>query len=81
MDEYPLKEYVLLDIENYIKESLQENPIDLKTIEQEIEWINTKLSLKQKLQDSLLTLRKIKAPLELELTIKHRIEELKKEEL
>lgn len=80
MDEYLLKEYVLQDVENYIKEFLQENGIDAKIIE-EVNAIQSKLPLKRKLQDSLLTLRKINAPLELDLMIKHRLEELNKEEL
>ena len=28
MDEYPLKEYILKDIENYVKDYVKENPID-----------------------------------------------------
>ena len=57
MDEYELKVYVLKEIENYIKEFVQEYkiPYNYLQIAEEIE----RESLKTKLQDSLLVLNKI----------------------
>lgn len=76
MDEYSSKEYVLNEIENYIKEFINHYSFinyDYRKIAEEIE--NT--SLKNKLQDSLLVLNRIKAPLELTLLIRRKINELK----
>ena len=78
MDEYSLKIYVLKDIENYIKDFVMEYPIDNFDYRKEAEIISSNLSLKRKLQDSLLVLNKIKAPLELILLVKRRINDLRK---
>lgn len=78
MDEYDLKVYVLKDIENYIKDFITVNPIsnfDYKNVAEEIE---KEVSLKTKLQDSLLVLNKIDGPIELILLIKKRIKKLNK---
>ncbi len=77
MDEYKLKEYILKDIEEYIKNFVALSPIANYNYNEVAENIKDTVSLKVKLQDSLLTLRKIKAPLELILMIKGRLEELK----
>lgn len=77
MDEYQSKVYILKDIEDYIKEFIVEYRIpnyDYKMVAEEIE----KESLKTKLQDSLLILNKVKAPLELTLLIRNRLNEMKK---
>ena len=77
IDEYKSKVYVLKDIENYIKEFINEYRIanyDYKKVAEEIE----KWPLKTKLQDSLLILNKVKAPLELTLLIRNRLNEMKK---
>lgn len=77
MDEYSSKVYVLKDIENYIKEFVEEYPLpnyDYRKIAEEIE----KIPLKTKLQDSLLVLHKIKGPLELTLLVRNRLNEMKK---
>ena len=77
MDEYSSKTYVLQDVENYIKEFIKEFPLpnyDYKKKAEEIENI----PLKTKLQDSLLVLNKIKAPLELTLLIRNRLNEIEK---
>lgn len=58
MDEYDLKIYVLKDIENYIRDYIETNPIDNYDYKKEAEKINDELSLKTKLQDSLLVLNK-----------------------
>lgn len=78
MDEYQSKVYILKDIEDYIKEFIEEYRIpnyDYKEVAEEIE----KEPLKTKLQDSLLILNKAKAPLELTLLIRNRLNEMKKQ--
>lgn len=78
MDEYKLKVYILKDIEDYIKEFIEEYRIpnyDYKEVAEEIE----KEPLKTKLQDSLLILNKVKAPLELTLLIRNRLNDMKKQ--
>ncbi len=77
MDEYELKVYILKQLENYIKEFISENSnssISYHEIAQELE----KLPIKTKLQDSLLILNRIQAPLELSLLIRKRLNEMKK---
>jgi uncharacterized protein YigA (DUF484 family) len=77
MDEYILKEYVLKDIEEHIKKliSTHNENINYKEI---TEQLKSSLSLKRKLQDSLLTLRKIDGPFELEHMVKLRLEDMKR---
>ncbi|MCI9279938.1 MAG: hypothetical protein HFJ02_03970 [Bacilli bacterium] len=77
MDEYQLKEYVLKEIEEYIIKFLKNNPIPDFDYLKKAEEINNTVSLKRKLQDSLLVLNKIKGKLELKLLIKQKINELK----
>lgn len=77
MDEYKLKEYILKDIEEYIKNFIALNPIlnyDYRSVAEDIQ---DAFPLKSKLQDSLLVLRKVNGSLELILMIKEKIEELK----
>lgn len=76
MDEYGLKVYILKDIENYIKDFIMTNPIvnfDYRVVAENIE---KEMPLKTKLQDALLVLNKIDAPLDLILMIKKRIKEI-----
>lgn len=73
MDEYDLKIYVLKDIENYIRDYIETNPIDNYDYKNEAEKINDELSLKTKLQDSLLVLNKIDASIKLILMVKQRL--------
>ncbi|MCI8575233.1 MAG: hypothetical protein HFI09_02055 [Bacilli bacterium] len=79
MDHYPLKEYVLHDLEIYIQEFVKNNSILGKDLQKKADDINTYTSLKTKLYDALLVLPKIQASLELILLIKERIQELKNE--
>jgi hypothetical protein len=76
MDEYLLKEYVLQNIEEYIRKFVLNN---IKEIDYETIALNIKdnLSLKRKLQDSLLTLRRINGPFELEHMIKLKLQDMK----
>jgi len=76
MDEYSRKEYVLKDIEEYIKVFVKENPITNYDYYEEASNIEKELSLKTKLQDSLLVLPKVNAPLELILMVKLRLKEM-----
>lgn len=73
MDEYALKEYILKDIENYIKDFIEVNPIEGFDYLSEAEFIQDKVSNKNKLQDSLLVLNKVKAPMDLVLLVKQRL--------
>lgn len=79
MDDYDLKEYVLKDIENYIKNFIKANPIDGFNYQKEASLINENVSLITKLQDSLIILSKIDADLDLILMIKEKIKRLNKE--
>lgn len=79
MDEYDLKVYTLKDIENYIKEFVEQNPISNFNYKDEAEKVEKELSLITKLQDSLLILPKIDAPIELILLVKERIKKIKEE--
>ena len=81
MDEYPLKEYALIDIKNYIKDFIKQNPIPDFDYKSEAEKYEKELSKMTKLQDSLLVLNKMDAPIELILLVKKKIKQLKEEEL
>ena len=78
MDEYPLKEYVLKDIENYVKDFIKENPIDnFNYLEEHIKVKDT-VSDKVKLQDALLVLNIIKGPMDLVFLIKERLKKYRR---
>ena len=70
LDEYPLKEYILKDIENYIKNFIETNPIKNFNYKEEATKHEQELSKITKLQDSLLVLNKINAPMEIVLLVK-----------
>lgn len=76
MDEYPLKVYVLKDIENYIKDFIEINPIDNFNYKEEAKKYEEELSEITKLQDALLVLNKINASMELVLLVKKRLKKL-----
>lgn len=81
LDEYSLKEYLLKDIENYIIEYVNQNKkddIDYLKIAHDIE---DHTSLKVKLQDSLLVLPKVNAPMEVVFMVKARLRKIRDEEL
>ena len=79
MDEYPLKEYVLNDIEKYIETFIEINPIDNFDYKEEAKKYEEDLSEITKLQDSLLVLNKINASMELVLLVKKRLKKLNDE--
>lgn len=78
MDEYPLKEYVLKDIENYIKDFIKVNPIENFNYYEEHINIKDKVSDKRKLQDALLVLNIIKGPMDLVFLIKERLKKYRR---
>lgn len=73
MDNYKLKEYVLNDIENFIKEFIRNNPIDNFNYKKEADNIKKNVSDKVKLQDALLVLNRLNASMELIFLIKDRL--------
>ena len=73
MDEYGLKEYILKDIENYIRDFIEVNPIEDFDYLKEAEFIQDKVPNKNKLQDSLFVLNKVHAPMDLVLLVKQRL--------
>ncbi len=74
MDNYDLKEFVLKDIEEYINCFVQEN--NIVNLKDKMEQYKDELSLKTKLQDSLIILNRINASIELVLLIKNKIKEI-----
>lgn len=81
MEEYSLKEYVLKDIENYIKNFVKDNPIKNFNYQEEAANVEKERALKTKLQDSLIVLPKVNASTELVLLVKKRLKEIREEEL
>ena len=79
MDSYDLKSYVLKDVENYIKDYMKTYSIN-KDFEEELSNVDKELSLTTKLQDALLVIPKVDAPLELTLMIERRLKEMEKED-
>lgn len=77
MDEYPLKEFVLKDIENYIRDFIEINPIDDFDYILESEKVKDEVPVLVKLQDSLLVLNKINADMDLVLLVKRKIKSMK----
>ena len=73
IDEYDLKVYILKDIENYIRDFIEVNPIEDFDYLKEAEFIQDKVPNKNKLQDSLLVLNKVHAPMDLVLLVKQRL--------
>ncbi len=73
MDEYPLKEFIMEDIKNYIIDFIKINPINGFDYKREANDIKDNVSEKVKLQDALLVLNKINAPMDLVFLIKKRL--------
>lgn len=76
MDEYPLKEYIINDIKNYIINFIEVNPIDNFDYKKEASIIKDTYSDRVKLQDLLLVLNKINADMEVEFLVKAKLREL-----
>ncbi len=81
MDNYDLKEYVLKDIEEYIRTFVKENYIEGFDYKSEAEKVDSELSLKTKLQDALIVLPRVNASMELILLVKAKIKEIREEEI
>ena len=78
MDTYNLKEYILKDIENYIREFVKQNPSSNFDFVSEVQKIKDTVPVKTKLQDALLVLNKMdNVPMDLILDIKHRLKNIK----
>ncbi len=75
MDEYKLKEYILKDIEEYIKKFVELHSLASIDVKEIAEEIKDKVPLKRKLQDSLIALPKMDGPLDLILMIKEKLNE------
>ncbi len=73
MDNYPLKEYMLKEIEEYIRAVVKENTIKDFDYKKEAENIKENMSDKTKLQDALIVLNLIKGPMDLVFLIKERL--------
>lgn len=76
LDEYDLKVYVLKDIENYIRTFIEINPISDFDYKKEALNYEKEVSKKTKLQDALIVLNKIKAPMEVVLLVKKHLKEI-----
>lgn len=81
MDNYDLKEYILKDIESYIRSFVKDNYLSDINYEEIARSVEDELSLKTKLQDSLLVLPKVNAPMEIILLVKERLKKIREEEL
>ena len=82
MDEYLLKEYVLKQISDYIKDFVHDNPIDGFNYEEEANIVDETWELKTKLQDSLIVLLKVdNTNTELSMLIKEKLIGIRNNEL
>lgn len=73
VDEYLTKEYVLKDIDDFIKGYIEANDLKTFDLEKEKEKIRRTVSDKTKLQDALLTLNRMNGPMDLILIINRRL--------
>ena len=78
VDEYPVKEFILQDIKNYIKDFIEVNPIDNFDYLGEALAVKDKLSDKVKLQDALIVVNKINGLMDLVFLIKKRLKKYSK---
>lgn len=76
LDSYELKEYVLKDLKDYIEDYVKLNYIKTIDYQEEADMVKKNKSVKQKLQDSLLWLNKMDAPIELILLVKANIKKI-----
>ncbi len=81
MDEFATKEYILNDIEKYIRDFISTNDLNDINLKEESSDVEDNVPLKNKLQDALIVLPKVEAPLELILLIKKRLKSIREEEL
>ncbi len=80
LDDYDLKVYILKDIEEYIKAFIKNNPIKDFDYKKKALKYESESSKKTKLQDTLIVLHKIKAPMEVILLVKKHLKEEEEKE-
>lgn len=73
VDEYPLKEYIMNDIRNYINDFINTNTIENFDYRKEELDVKDNVSERVKLQDALIVLNKINGPMDLVFLIKERL--------
>ena len=78
MDEYPLKEYVLQDIKEYIENFITVNPINDFNYKEEAMLVKDNVNDRVKLQDALIVLNSINGSMDLVFMIKKRLKKYKK---
>ncbi len=74
MDEYSSKEYILKEVDDYIKDYIIQYSLNLNF--NQINDALEKQDLVRKLQDAIIVLNMIKGPLELTLLIRRKLKEL-----
>lgn len=72
IDEYKLKEYLLIEIDKYIEDFINTNDIDFD-VEKVKEEVHDTYSDRVKLQDSLLILQSMNAPMEIVFLVKSKL--------
>ncbi len=75
IDEYKLKEYILIDIDKYIDDFINTNSIDFD-VEKVKEEVNDTYTDRVKLQDSLLILQSMNADMDLVFLVKSKLKSL-----
>lgn len=81
IDEYPIKEFTLKEIEEYIDDFCKANNLSKKMIEEEKKDVEENVSMKVKLQDALLLLPKLEGTTELYLLVKKRLKSIQENEV
>ena len=76
MDEYPLKEFILQDIKNYIENFISVNNVDGFNLYNEANDVLDNVSDRVKLQDLLIVLNKINASMEVVFLVKNKLQQL-----
>ena len=81
IDEYPIKEFTLKEIEEYIDDFCKANNLSKKMIEEEKKDVEENVPMKVKLQDALLLLPKLEGTTELYLLVKKRLKSIQENEV
>lgn len=78
LDEYDLKPYILLEIEDFIKNYIYSENIESMDLKKEADLIETNHTKREKLNNSLIILKELDAPIDLIVLVKRNIVKLKK---
>lgn len=78
LDGYDLKPYILLDIENYIRNYVKSESMESFNLKEEADYIDLNHSEREKLNNSLIVLRELEAPMDLVILVKRRLNRIKK---